>query len=125
MKYRIPFWLTVCICVLLSACYYDNEEDLYPFVDPSGCDTLSISFSARIMPILESQCTGCHSGNFPAGGQDLTTYENVRVPAGDGRLVGVISHADGFPNMPRGGDQLPECDILAVTAWINQGLQDN
>jgi len=125
MKHLFTLLWVALTCFVLTACVYNDEETLYGVVDPSGCDTLETSFSGRILPILEANCTGCHSGAFPSNNMDLTTYENVRVPALDGRLRGAIAHEPDWSPMPKGGDQLPLCDILAVTAWVNQGVLDN
>ena len=35
----------------LQACYYDNEQDLYPASGGGGCDTLNLTYQTHILPI--------------------------------------------------------------------------
>ncbi len=42
------------------------------------CDTISlITFSGNIWPVIQTSCTGCHSGTSPSGGVTLENYSNV------------------------------------------------
>ncbi|MEL6675538.1 MAG: hypothetical protein AAFR61_25245 [Bacteroidota bacterium] len=107
----------------LSSCVYNNEEDLFP--NTSSCDTTTVSFTAEVFPILEANCTGCHSGAFPSGNLDLTTHANVLTVANDGRLVGVTRWLPNFSKMPDGEPQLPACNLDKIEAWVNQGALNN
>jgi len=43
----------------LSSCYNDNYQTLYP----SGtCDISQVTYSQDVWPVINAQCTGCHSG---------------------------------------------------------------
>ena len=42
-----------------------------------------------------------------------------------GNLVGVISHAEGFPPMPQDLAKLLQCDIDKIATWVEQGTQNN
>jgi len=120
--------------ICLSACVYNNEEALYP-CDPStgdcggnpalvGCDTLEVSYTAYIAPLLEENCLTCHRGPAAPGVIRLDSYLRVKSFARNGRLYGAISHAPGFPQMPQGG-KLPDCDIAKVKSWIEAGAEEN
>ena len=63
--------VSLLIVISLSACYYDNEEELYPNLD---CTTKTISFSSDISPIINTKCatTGCHV----QGGSGSGIFEN-------------------------------------------------
>lgn len=91
----------------------------------TGCDTSFFTYSGAIVPILQSTCIGCHSGPTPTGGLDLTVYNNVRTVALNGILKGVINHEPGFPQMPRGGNKLPDCKIKQIENWIKAGAPNN
>lgn len=53
------------ICLILSGCYYDNEETLYANFNnqntSSTCDTVGLTYTAQIKTILDANCTSCHS----------------------------------------------------------------
>lgn len=89
------------------------------------CDTTNISYSTYVQPVLQDHCIGCHSGGSPSGNVNLDSYEGIKTVAEDGRLYGVISWMEGFPNMPRGGAKLPDCAIDKIKAWIEAGAVEN
>lgn len=89
------------------------------------CDTTMASFEADVKPILNTYCVTCHSGSNPNAGVNLTTHSGVSLVAATGRLSGVISWDPGLIMMPLGGNQIPECDIHTIDAWINQGAMNN
>jgi mono/diheme cytochrome c family protein len=93
--------------------------------DAGACDTLNLSFSADIQPILDNSCTGCHSGAAPSGEVNLGTYAGVKAVADDTRLLGSIDHLPGYSRMPQGGNKLSACNIAKISAWINAGAPNN
>ena len=118
--------ILICLgsAVLLAGCYYDVEEELYPFA--GNCDTTNVQYATSIVPILQSNgCKSCHSGGAPSGNISLETYTQVRNVALDGRLLGAVSHSAGFTPMPQGGNKLTECNINKIRAWVNSGAPEN
>lgn len=110
--------------VFLSGCYYDVEEELYPYT--GNCDTTSVSYSASILPILQiNGCLGCHTGGAPSGNISLENYISVKAVAQSGRLMGSVSHAGGYTPMPQGGNKLSACSINKLRAWIDAGMPEN
>lgn len=91
--------------------------------DTSACDTLNMGFAAKIQPILQANCVGCHSASNPSAGINLTTLAGVQAVASNGKLLGSISKSSGFVPMPPAGNGLSSCHINQVKAWINQGMQ--
>ena len=89
------------------------------------CDTLNITFSGTVVPILQSKCTGCHSGGAPSGGINLTTWADVNSQAQSGKLTGSINHLPGFSPMPKSGPKLPNCEIRKIELWVAQGAPNN
>lgn len=107
---------------MTSSCYYDNEDDLYPYDPNTSCDTLNIVYNTDIKPILENNgCVSCHSTAGPSGGVILDTYEQTKIVADNGRLFGSVNHDDGYSPMPQGGNKLSDCDLSKIQAWINDG----
>lgn len=89
------------------------------------CDTLNVTYSGKIKPILDGKCTGCHSGSTLSGGVDLSAYASAQTVALNGRLFGAVNHSAGFSPMPQGGNKLPQCQIDAIRIWADAGAPNN
>lgn len=111
--------------VMLTGCYYDVEEELYPAASAADCDTSNATYSLKVLPVIQSNCYSCHSGLAPLGIISLEGYANLKTYADDGRLMGVITHAAGFPAMPQGGTKLNDCTISVIQTWIDNGALNN
>ena len=109
--------------MLLAGCYYDNKEDLYPSV--ISCDTTGVTYSGKVVSIIQSNCYTCHSASAALGNVVLEGYTNLKTYADNGKLVGVIEHAPGYSPMPQGGAKLGECDIAVIRKWVSDGGPDN
>jgi len=93
-----------------------------------NCDTTKFTFSAAIVPILNSYCYSCHatSSAASAGGNIiLDTYAGVLAQAQNGKLLADLQHAAGSHYMPLGSAQLSDCKITQVSKWIAAGAQNN
>jgi hypothetical protein len=108
----------------VSSCYYDNEEELYPR-DPNACDTVNVTYSKTVLPMLQNQCYVCHSEAAAQGNVVLEGYDKVRTEVENGRFFGAINHAQGFTPMPYNMPKLPECTIKQMKAWIAAGALNN
>lgn len=117
--------LSFITAVLITGCYYDVEEELYP--PTTNCNTpATVSFSQHVNPLFQSYgCLGCHGGGSPSGNVNLSSYNGVKAKVTDGRLFGAINHAAGFSPMPQGGNKMNACDIATVKAWIDAGALNN
>lgn len=119
------FYLLISISLLISSCYYDNEEELYPSV---VCNTQNVSYKSDIQPILTSKCLLCHSNaSAPSIGNNimLEGYNNLKVYVNNNKLLGSVMHSNGFSPMPKGGSKLVDCDLQKIESWINAGSPDN
>jgi hypothetical protein len=97
--------------------------------------TASISFQARVLPILTNYgCTGCHGGSgglFVGTVAQLLTGGNhgPAVVAGDGANSNLIKKLGTPPpfgsRMPLGGSALPADTIAVLRTWIDQGALNN
>jgi len=119
------YFLFASLVLLVQACYYDNEQDLYPAGGGNGgCDTLNLSYQTHILPIMSSKCQSCHGSVSPSGNLSLMTHAQIkaaelkvrdrinRPPSGDPQL------------MPTSG-KLPICQIRQLELWYNQGAPNN
>src|SRR5687767_12218938 len=121
--------LAILSVVVLAGCYNDNEKDLYPTpATPTptpgpgpGGDT--VSFATQIKPVIDSKCAtaGCHDANGLGGGYNFTTHAGVKAAVNNNRLIGAITHAGGFSQMPKGMPKLDQATIDLFTKWVNQG----
>ena len=103
-----------------------NQGALDNTCTASGCDTSNVTYSTTISTILQTNCTGCHSGSAPSGaGIDLSTYANVLVEVNNGKLWGDVSHSSGYNAMPLGGASLSACDLNMISSWIKKGAPNN
>ena len=127
MKKEIRFLFCLVALFSLSSCYYDHEDILYgatsnqPCVDTTG----TVSYSQKVVPILQASCYTCHSGSFPSGNQLMGTYTADKAMGQNGKLYGTISHGAGFSPMPKGAAKLSACQIAVVKKWIDQGMLNN
>lgn len=88
------------------------------------CDTVNpVTFSAAIWPIVQSTCSGCHSGNAPSGNINLSSYTGLAAAASSGLLIRSL-HGDGVPKMPPSGT-LSSCRISQFDIWVKKGFPNN
>ncbi len=90
-----------------------------------GCDTTQFAFNARIKPLMDNWCVGCHSATNSGGGYDLSSYNGVVASVTANRLLGTLQHAAGYSPMPKNTSPLSDCDITAVRKWIEAGHPNN
>jgi hypothetical protein len=89
------------------------------------CDTLNVTWSGKIKPLIDLKCRGCHSGSNPPQGINLSTYTGVQGIALTGSLMGSIRHLTGYSAMPKNSPSLPQCEIDAIRIWVDAGAQNN
>lgn len=109
-----------------TGCYYDNEDDLYPF--SNVCDTSATPLSSTVKPILQGNCYACHSASAAGAagaGINLEDYNSLKGWADNGKLVCAIEHNSGCSAMPKGGTRLQQCSIDKIKAWVARGAQNN
>jgi cytochrome c5 len=89
-----------------------------------ACDTVNVSYTKTILPLLEKHCLGCHAAAIRTAGVNLSGYNNVKFYAGNTLLVGVSSRQRGFVAMPPAGP-ISDCEMRVIRAWVEQGAKDN
>lgn len=101
-------------------CKYNSEEALY------NCPTVEVRYATTITNLLEVyRCKNCHNSFTAPNGADLSTYAGVKAEVDNGRLLGSITHSQGFSPMPQGSPKMSDCDIKRVKAWIDAGAPNN
>lgn len=117
-KYLIP----ILIFPLLFNCSYNNEDDLTEDIIIEDF----VTYDDNIKPIIDNNCTFCHS-NPPINGAPmaLTTYNDVKEAVENRNLIGRISTNDLSSVMPFGGPRLPQNLIDLVIQWEEEGLLEN
>ena len=121
---NINFIITGLLVIGLHSCYYDHADVLYP--NTIVCDTTTaVSYTQKVVPILQQQCYSCHSGGSPSGGIAMGTYATDKAIAVNGKLYGSISYASGFSPMPKGGNKLTTCQLALIKKWIDAGSPNN
>jgi hypothetical protein len=88
------------------------------------CDTVNVSYTKTIQPLLKENCYSCHSNVLQTVGVNMEVYANVKSYADATLLVGVTSQLPGYAQMPQGG-VLSDCNKRIIRAWVNQGAKNN
>lgn len=119
------FILFIITLLLLTSCSSVSEEDLIEpiIIEPEE----TVSYTENIQPIMQNNCTFCHS-NPPVNGApiSLVTYDNVVNAVNNGDLIDRISRESGEAGaMPFGGPKLPQNLIDLVIQWQADGLLEN
>lgn len=91
----------------------------------SVCDSTSFQYAAHVKPIIDTYCTGCHSGATPSGGLDISNHAGLAAVAGNGSLLGSINHTGSFSAMPQNSPQLDLCKRTVIAKWVQAGALDN
>jgi hypothetical protein len=122
--YRIFLFIILFMAFInLTGCYYDVSQELYPL--SGNCDTSNVSFSGDINPFLQQKCISCHGAGSGLGGVNLEGYAMAKIYADNGKLIGTISHANGYVPMPQGEGPVSTCSVNMIKAWINHGTPNN
>lgn len=120
IKY-IPL-IAVVMLVFAGGCYYDSEEVLYP---NTFCDTVNVTYSGAIAPIIADNCLQCHSsGGTGFASADLTSYSGVMVVVESGSLLNAIRRTPSSIPMPPDAP-LRSCDVKRIELWIADGAPSN
>jgi len=123
------FIMPVLIIVLasVSSCFYDSEEYLYPKTSIQ-CDTTQVTYSQSVVPIIQNNCLSCHGNSTAAvfgSNIELEDYADIKVQFDANRLIGAISHENGYTPMPMDAPKLDDCNITTIRIWVDAGAPNN
>ena len=102
-----------------TACYYDNERDLYGI---GNCDTTAVSYIADIRPIVDGNCISCHAPGGERETSPLLTYAELKQYADTRDIVGRTNGSTSL--MPPSG-KMSSCNVALIAAWVNAGAPNN
>ncbi|TWT61910.1 c-type cytochrome domain-containing protein [Rubinisphaera italica] len=98
---------------------------------PDGTET--VSFTKDIAPMLVTFCHGCHSGNNPASGLSVETFEKLLIGGDSGEVLipGELEDSRLFrltgglenPRMPQGQARITRKNYEDLKAWISEGIK--
>lgn len=88
------------------------------------CDSVTVTFSATIWPVIQTSCKGCHSGGNPGGGIRLENYTDVKNYASP-MIWASINYLPGYSAMPKNGAKLSGCKIGQFKRWMDLGMPNN
>jgi mono/diheme cytochrome c family protein len=98
--------------------------------DPVGLDKLdTVCFKTQVAPLLEAQCSECHSGTHPKGNYVIdSVYADVikLVKAGSpwsSKLYTIVSSPNN-PNMMPPNKSLTKNQLTILEVWIAQGAMN-
>lgn len=111
------------VSLVLTGCYYDNEEELYP--NPIACDTTNVTYTSTIKPIVDLHCKSCHNANNKSGNVDLDGHAALMISVNNGKFLSSIVHDGKASKMPQGQPKLEACKIEKIKSWINKGAPNN
>ncbi|MCK3684749.1 hypothetical protein [Maribellus sp. YY47] len=115
---------TIALALVFGGCAY-NFIVPEPTVNPDDPNAAEVSFSAEIVPIFASKCTGCHT----TGKQlpDLTS-DNAFSSLNSSRYVNKSTPASSLIYTKATGNHsatFTSAEAAKVLLWINQGAKNN
>jgi hypothetical protein len=124
MKKTIIPVITILV-TLFASCYYDNEEALYPSLNTS-CDTVNVTFSGSVAPMLSNNCLSCHSNaSAPSFGNNIRLQDYADVKSNATAVSGSIKHTGSYSPMPKNGGMIKDCLIKQFDIWVINGMLNN
>ncbi len=121
MLNQLAIAIIIVLFLYLSGCTSENEETYF---EDTICDTTNLSFE-DIQPVFTNNCMSCHNTEFTQReGIELDTYENIVSSINTGLVIPAIKHEGDF-NMPANQPKLPDCAILKIETWVNNGMPEN
>ena len=127
MKKLFP-WLLVGGLLALASCLADKAKLPEPTPGPAVCDTVGLTYTVDIKPILDRSCAtpGCHDAASAASPADnpLYDYATARASSLAGRVVCSIERTGNCSPMPRRQAPLPACEVAKIRAWVAAGCPE-
>jgi hypothetical protein len=111
--------------IVLSGCYYDKENELYPTTECG--DTTNVTYTLSIKPLMAANCNTCHSPANPSGNVITSTYPGLKDAALSGNLWYAVNwEGPKITHMPQGAiDTLSVCARTKIKKWIDAGAPEN
>lgn len=122
---KLLLLLPAALLLVVSGCYWDKAEKLYPA--PATCNTDSVTYSGTVKAILSQHCalSGCHNAATASGGVVLEALSGAQAVAKNGSLLGAINHDPAYVAMPQNAPKLDDCTIRQISKWVADGAPGN
>ena len=106
------------MCISFSGCEKNVEEDLEDKTE--DCTEVETYYTENVAPILESNCTGCHSGPTPTAGLSLDSYSVVFIAIKSGDVLDRVNRNSSGDDllMPQYGQKLSQPDLDILTTFF-------
>jgi uncharacterized membrane protein len=126
---KIVLLMAIGSFVGIISCSKDKDEtttvpvtvvDPVVVIDPNAPATF-----ATVKKIMETNCTGCHSGKVdPIAQPALISYADVKASVGNNLIdrISLEKGAKGF--MPQGRNKLPQASIDLIKKWKAEGYKE-
>lgn len=124
MKRKIQLSIVIVSAIATFQACSKDSEDQQP-QSPGTCNVEDMKYTVNIVPILRANCFECHGNGITTSDVNLETYSSVKTLADNGKLVGVVSHAAGYKQMPYNKPKLSDCDINRIKSWVAAGAPNN
>ncbi len=93
----------------------------------------TVSFSGQVLPILQENCSRCHSATQSLGGWDASSYQSVTTTGSNAPVVTpsdpgnslLLLRLLGIGNLMPPDGQLSFSDLQTIFSWILSGAPDN
>ena len=92
----------------------------------------TVSFSAEILPLLQSRCLNCHGGQRTEEGLSLASHADLMAGSENGAVIfagdavnSQLVEMVATQEMPKRGPKLTPDQVQLITDWVNQGALDN
>ena len=125
MRLLLIFVGRIFFLFLLALFSCTDATDISVLYKPAGCDSIALTYSHDILPILNANCnySECH-----ATGDELNykfdTYPPIALQARSGALDFRLDlPVEDTRHMPK-GFQLSECDYYKLKLWVKQGFPE-
>lgn len=91
----------------------------------SKSDTINVTYTTHIAPMMVNYCKGCHNTAFTAGGNQngnvyLETYTDVKAKSQSGLMRCVVT-GKGCKFMPQGGTHIGTMNVKKIDKWVEAG----
>jgi hypothetical protein len=115
MANKIKWFVLSGMIFLISSCYYDKEELLYP--GGNNCSATVKKFATEVNPLIQTKCafaSDCHASGSTNSGGPLVNYDQIRNKSG------IIRHQVVTGVMPKTGS-LTSDELKTIVCWIDSG----
>jgi len=126
MKTKIPsqklqwaIMASISVLLLISISCSSESEDMLPPPTANRCEDSTASLSADIQPIIQTNCTGCHTAG--TGRVDFTVKDNIIQYASAIRT----NTQSGTMPPPASGRTLTDDQKELIFCWVENGAKDN